>query len=38
MFAALLLLSITGVLIFAFLSLVSHLILRRWHDSAAQES
>jgi NitT/TauT family transport system permease protein len=38
MFAALLLLSITGILIFAFLSLVSHLILRRWHDSAAQES
>jgi NitT/TauT family transport system permease protein len=38
MFAALLLLSITGVLIFAFLSLVSYLILRRWHDSAAQES
>ena len=34
MFAALLLLSIAGVLIFALLSLVSHLILRRWHDSA----
>jgi NitT/TauT family transport system permease protein len=36
MFAALLLLSSTGVLIFAFLSLVSHLVLRRWHDSAAE--
>ena len=38
MFAALLLLSITGVLIFALLSLVSHLILRRWHESAVGES
>ncbi|ARP99082.1 ABC transporter permease [Pseudorhodoplanes sinuspersici] len=38
MFAALILLSITGIVIFALLSLVSHLILRRWHDSAAQES
>jgi NitT/TauT family transport system permease protein len=38
MFAALLLLSITGILIFALLSLISHLVLRRWHDSAAQES
>jgi NitT/TauT family transport system permease protein len=37
MFAALLLLSITGILIFAFLSLVSHLVLRRWHDSAEQD-
>jgi len=37
MFAALILLSITGIVIFALLSLVSHLILRRWHDSA-QES
>ncbi|MET0277733.1 MAG: ABC transporter permease [Pseudorhodoplanes sp.] len=38
MFAALLLLSIAGVAIFAVLSLVSHLILRRWHESALQES
>jgi NitT/TauT family transport system permease protein len=33
MFAALLLLSIAGVAIFFVLSLVSHLILRRWHES-----
>jgi NitT/TauT family transport system permease protein len=37
MFAALILLSIAGVLIFAALSLVSHLILRRWHESATGE-
>jgi NitT/TauT family transport system permease protein len=37
MFAALILLSVTGVLIFAALSLVSHLILRRWHESAVGE-
>jgi NitT/TauT family transport system permease protein len=34
MFAALLLLSVAGVVIFFALSLVSHLILRRWHESA----
>jgi NitT/TauT family transport system permease protein len=34
MFAALLLLSLTGIVIFAFLSLVSHLMLRHWHESA----
>jgi NitT/TauT family transport system permease protein len=34
MFAALILLSITGVAIFLALSLMSHLLLRRWHDSA----
>lgn len=34
MFAALLLLSVTGIVIFAALSLISHLALRRWHDSA----
>ncbi len=34
MFAALLLLSVTGVAIFAVLSLVTHLALRRWHESA----
>lgn len=37
MFAALLLLSVAGVAIFAALSLVSHLILRRWHESAVGE-
>jgi NitT/TauT family transport system permease protein len=34
MFAALLLLSATGVVIFFALSLLSHLLLRRWHESA----
>jgi NitT/TauT family transport system permease protein len=34
MFAALILLSITGIVIFLALSLVSHLLLRRWHESA----
>lgn len=34
MFAALLLLSIAGIVIFFALSLASHLALRRWHDSA----
>lgn len=34
MFAALLLLSVAGILIFMTLSLVSHLVLRRWHESA----
>jgi NitT/TauT family transport system permease protein len=38
MFAALILLSVAGVVIFAVLSLVSHLVLRRWHDSAVGES
>jgi NitT/TauT family transport system permease protein len=33
MFAALLLLSLAGVAIFFVLSFVSHLILRRWHES-----
>jgi len=37
MFAALLLLSVTGIVIFAALSWVSHLLLRRWHDSAAEQ-
>ena len=37
MFAALLLLSVAGVVIFAVLSLVSHLVLRRWHESAVGE-
>jgi NitT/TauT family transport system permease protein len=34
MFAALLLLSLTGVAIFFALSVLSHLALRRWHESA----
>src|SRR3954451_18245614 len=36
MFAALLLLSIAGVVIFFALSLATHLILRRWHESAVR--
>jgi NitT/TauT family transport system permease protein len=34
LFAALILISFTGIVIFLALSLVSHLILRRWHESA----
>jgi NitT/TauT family transport system permease protein len=34
MFAALILITATGILIFVILTLVSHLILRRWHESA----
>ncbi len=34
MFAAVLLISLTGILIFAAFSLLAHLILRRWHESA----
>jgi NitT/TauT family transport system permease protein len=38
MFAALLLLSATGLVIFYLLALINHLALRRWHESAlAQE-
>ncbi len=38
MFAALLLLSVAGIVIFYLLALASHLALRRWHESAlAQE-
>jgi NitT/TauT family transport system permease protein len=36
MFAALLLLALAGVLIFLLLSLLSHLLLRHWHESAAR--
>jgi NitT/TauT family transport system permease protein len=36
MFAALLLLSITGIVIFFTLSYLSDLLLRRWHESAIQ--
>jgi NitT/TauT family transport system permease protein len=35
MFAGLVLLSLSGVVIFFALSLLSHLLLRRWHESAA---
>ncbi|MBO0751253.1 MAG: ABC transporter permease [Bradyrhizobiaceae bacterium] len=34
MFAALILLSATGIAIFFALTLISHLLLRRWHESA----
>ncbi|MGA7486601.1 MAG: ABC transporter permease [Xanthobacteraceae bacterium] len=34
MFAALLLLSLAGIVIFFALSVLSHLLLRRWHESA----
>lgn len=37
MFAALLLLSAAGVVIYMLLALVSHLILRRWHESALRK-
>jgi NitT/TauT family transport system permease protein len=34
LFAALMLISFTGIIIFIVLSLVSHLLLRKWHESA----
>jgi NitT/TauT family transport system permease protein len=34
LFAALILISLTGILIFMITSWISHLILRRWHESA----
>ncbi|WP_234889861.1 ABC transporter permease (plasmid) [Agrobacterium vitis] len=34
LFAALLLITFTGVVIFALTSLISHLLLRKWHESA----
>lgn len=37
MFAALLLLSVAGLVIYMLLALVSHLLLRRWHDSALRK-
>lgn len=37
MFAALLLLSLAGVAIFMVLSALSHLVLRRWHESEVKE-
>jgi len=36
LFAALILLSMTGVLIFAATSVISHLLLRKWHESAIE--
>lgn len=36
LFAALVLLSFTGILIFFATSLLSHLLLRRWHESAVE--
>jgi NitT/TauT family transport system permease protein len=36
MFAALLLLSVTGIVIFYLLALINYLALRRWHESALQ--
>jgi NitT/TauT family transport system permease protein len=35
-FAALILIALTGVLIFAVLSFVSHMALRKWHESAVR--
>jgi NitT/TauT family transport system permease protein len=37
MFAALMLISLTGIAIFLAMSLVSHLALRHWHESALKE-
>ncbi len=37
MFAALLLLSVAGIVIFYLLALVNHLALRRWHESALEQ-
>jgi NitT/TauT family transport system permease protein len=37
MFAALLLLSLTGIVIFYLLSLINYFALRRWHESALQQ-
>jgi NitT/TauT family transport system permease protein len=34
MFAALLLIAAAGVVIFAGLSFISHMLLRKWHESA----
>ncbi|MGQ3299615.1 ABC transporter permease [Reyranella sp.] len=38
MFAALVLISAAGIAIYLLLSLVSHLLLRRWHESALNEA
>jgi NitT/TauT family transport system permease protein len=34
MFAAVILISATGILIFLAFTLLAHLVLRRWHESA----
>jgi NitT/TauT family transport system permease protein len=34
MFAAIILISVSGILIFMAMSLISHLLLRKWHESA----
>jgi NitT/TauT family transport system permease protein len=36
MFAALILIAVSGVVIFAGLSILSHLMLRKWHESAVK--
>lgn len=36
LFAALVLLSVTGIVIFFITSLISHLLLRKWHESAVK--
>jgi NitT/TauT family transport system permease protein len=36
MFAAVILISLTGIIIFVAFSLLSHLVLRRWHESAVR--
>jgi NitT/TauT family transport system permease protein len=36
MFAAVVLISLTGILIFLAFSLLSHLVLRKWHESAVE--
>ena len=38
MFAALTLISLTGILIYLFFGLLSHALLHRWHDSARRRS
>ncbi|MEQ8481504.1 MAG: ABC transporter permease [Hoeflea sp.] len=37
LFAALILISVTGILIFLALSWISHLVLHRWHESALKQ-
>ena len=37
MFAALLLLSVAGIVIYGLLALISYLVLRRWHESALRK-
>ena len=37
MFAALILIAVTGVIIFTVLSFISHMLLRNWHESAVKK-